>query len=57
VLTFLVWFLIGGPDTEFGRAVVMGSGWVLNMIVAEWVIRRNPRAHGARGRASARALA
>jgi hypothetical protein len=57
VLTFLVWSLIGGPNTEFGRVVVMGSGWVLNMIVAEWVIRRNPRAHGARGRASAGAHA
>lgn len=43
VLTFLVWILVGGPDTEFGRVVVMGSGWAINMIVAEWVIRRRSR--------------
>ncbi len=43
VLTFLTWFFIGGPDTELGRALVMGSGWAINIIVAEWVIRRMSR--------------
>ena len=57
VLAFLVWSLIGGPDTEFGRLVVMGSGWGINVIVAEWVIRRTPRAQGASGRASTGAVA
>lgn len=40
VLTFLAWLLIGGPDTEVGHAIVMGSGWAINVAVAEWVIAR-----------------
>ncbi len=40
VLTFLIWFLIGGPDNELGRSVVMGSGCAINIVVAEWAIRR-----------------
>ena len=39
VLTHLPYFaLIGRPD-EFRRAVLMGAGWVINVIVAEWIIR------------------
>jgi hypothetical protein len=35
-------------------AISMGSGWVINALVAEWVIRRptNRRAGGARARAA-----
>lgn len=50
VLTFLAWFLIGGPDTELGRAVVMGSGWAINIVVAEWAIRRMARSRPATAR-------
>ena len=43
VLTHLPWFvLVGGKPGEFPRAVMMGAGWVINVIVAEWVIRRPP---------------
>src|SRR5690606_9985845 len=31
--------LIGNPD-EFARAILMGAGWVINLIVAEWLIRK-----------------
>lgn len=41
VLTHLPWFLlVKGWPGELPRAVMMGSAWVINMVVAEWVIRR-----------------
>jgi uncharacterized membrane protein len=41
VLTHVPWFVFadGKPD-EVGRGVMMGAGWVINIMVAEWVIRR-----------------
>lgn len=51
VLTFLLWSAIGGPATELGRLAVMGSGWVINVAIAEWVIaRRSPRRSGVAAR-------
>lgn len=41
VLTHLPWFILvdlhpaGAP-----RAIMMGAGWVINVLVAEWIIRR-----------------
>jgi uncharacterized membrane protein len=41
VLTHLPWFvLVGGKPGELPRAVMMGAGWAINVIVAEWIIRR-----------------
>ncbi len=41
VLTHLPWFLImGDTPSETPRAVLMGAGWVINVVVAEWIIRR-----------------
>lgn len=41
VLTHLPWFLLAdGKPGELPRAVMMGAGWVINVAVAEWVIRR-----------------
>ena len=40
VLTHLPWFLLVGKPGELPRAVMMGAGWVINLGVAEWVIRR-----------------
>jgi hypothetical protein len=38
--------LFGEPD-DTSRALMMGAGWMLNLIVAEWLIRapshRRPR--------------
>ena len=40
-LTHLPWFLlVGGMPGESPRAVLMGAGWVINVVVAEWIIRR-----------------
>lgn len=33
-------FLLIGTPTELGRALLMGAGWVINLAVAEWFIRR-----------------
>ena len=41
VFTHLPWFiLIDQQPGETPRAVMMGLGWVINIAVAEWVIRR-----------------
>ncbi len=40
VLTHLPWFLIMADKPGEGpRAVMMGAGWVINIAVAEWIIR------------------
>ena len=44
VLTHLPWFiLVDVPPGETGRTVMMGAGWVINVIVAEWIIRNGNR--------------
>jgi uncharacterized membrane protein len=41
VLTHLPWFLFAeGKPAEGPRAVMMGAGWVINIVFAEWIIRR-----------------
>ena len=47
VLTHLPWFILVGKAGESSRAVLMGAGWVINVLFAEWIIRRRitrPRA-------------
>lgn len=52
VLTHLPWFvLVDGRPGELPRAVMMGAGWIINVGVAEWIIRSGrarPR-HAQRG--------
>jgi uncharacterized membrane protein len=48
VLTHMPWFILVGQPTEGPRAVMMGSGWVINVIVAEWIIRRQRKVAPAR---------
>lgn len=46
VLTHVPWFLLFGTPDEFTRVLLMGAGWVINLVVAEWVIYKwltNPR--------------
>ena len=43
VLTHLPWFIFVGKPGESARTVLMGSAWVINVIVAEWAIRRRHR--------------
>jgi hypothetical protein len=41
VLTHLPWFVLAdGKPGELPRAVMMGAGWIVNVAVAEWTIRR-----------------
>ena len=41
VLTHIPWFVLAeGKPGEGPRAVMMGAGWVINVVVAEWIIRR-----------------
>ena len=47
VFTNLPWAIVVGKPGESSRAFLMGAGWVINVIVAEWIIRRRttrPRA-------------
>jgi hypothetical protein len=48
-LTLLAGALIAGPPSELSRALLMGAAWVINLAVAEWIIRKRsaPRAHKA----------
>jgi len=41
-LTLLVGEVLVGPPNEFSRALLMGAAWVINLAVAEWIIRRRP---------------
>jgi uncharacterized membrane protein len=54
VFTHLPWFvLVDMQPPEGPRAVMMGAAWVINAVVAEWVIRsagrERPMAHAAMG--------
>ncbi|MCY1033483.1 DUF2306 domain-containing protein [Corallococcus sp. BB11-1] len=40
VLVSAPWFLIVGTPGELARALLLGAGWVINLAVAERVIRR-----------------
>lgn len=42
VLTLLAGELTVGPPSELGRALLVGAGWVINLTVAEWTIRKRP---------------
>ncbi len=58
-LTHLPWFLILGTPGEFPRALLVAAGWVINLAVAEWAIRKRPtgRSRTSAGRTSAGGLA
>jgi hypothetical protein len=45
-LVLMVGEIISGKPNELSRALLMGLAWVINLVVAEWVIRRRsaPRA-------------
>jgi hypothetical protein len=42
VLTLLAGEWIAGPPSELGNALLVGAGWVINLAVAELVIRKQP---------------
>lgn len=49
VLTHVPWFIVvDGTPGETPRAIMMGAGWVINVVAAEWIIsRKSPRARTA----------
>jgi uncharacterized membrane protein len=42
VLVHVPWLLVHARPGELARALLMASGWVINLAVAEWSIRRRP---------------
>jgi len=40
VLTGMIGALVFGPPNELGNALLMGAAWVINLAVAEWIIRK-----------------
>jgi uncharacterized membrane protein YozB (DUF420 family) len=51
-LLHLPWILVLGPaPTGLGRALLLGAGWLINLAVVEWFIRRQPVTSVARTRA------
>jgi uncharacterized membrane protein len=41
-LLFIVGELTIGPPGEVPRALLMGAGWTINLVIAEWIIRGRP---------------
>ena len=39
VFTHLPWLVLGSTPGQTGRTVAMGAGWMINIVVAEWIIR------------------
>jgi uncharacterized membrane protein len=56
VLTQAAGEMIAGPPSELSRALLMGAGWVINLAVAEWAIRRQPAPRTRRAAARAAAV-
>jgi uncharacterized membrane protein len=42
-----VWLAVAGSVTVSGRTGAMAAGWLINVFVAEWIIRRRPRSGAA----------
>ena len=53
VLTQFAGEMLALPATEVNRALLLGAGWVINLCVAEWLIRGAKGRAGAAGRPSA----
>jgi uncharacterized membrane protein len=42
VLTHLPWTVLAGQPSGTARVVLMLAGWVINLVVVEWALRRRP---------------
>lgn len=42
LLTVGPWMVLAGEPGPLPRALLMGAGWVINLAVAEWAVRRRP---------------
>ncbi len=45
-LTLMAGGMIAGPPNELSRALLMGAGWVINLAVAEFVVRKRSTPKG-----------
>ncbi|WP_432925746.1 DUF2306 domain-containing protein [Microbispora sp. CA-135349] len=43
VLTTVPWVVVAGQPGPLPRALLLGAGWLINIAVAEWVVRRGAR--------------
>ena len=43
VFTHIPWFVFTDLQSELSRTICMGAGWVINALVAEWVISHKKR--------------
>lgn len=41
--THIPWILFFGAPNELARALLMATGWAINLVVAEWIVRGRPR--------------
>ncbi len=41
-VVMMPWVIAFGMPGEFPRALLMGAGWVINLLVVEWITRRRP---------------
>jgi uncharacterized membrane protein len=58
-LVFMLAEMIIGPPDQLGKALLMGAAWLINLVVAEWLIRRSaprPLRRGANGGGAALAV-
>jgi uncharacterized membrane protein len=46
VMTHIPYFVLVGKPDELSRAVLMGAGWVINIVIAEWIIRMGATRQG-----------
>jgi uncharacterized membrane protein len=53
LLTVGPWMALAGEPGPLPRALLMGAGWVINLAVAEWAVRRGPEVTRHRVSASA----
>ncbi len=54
VLTHIPYFLLVGKPNELTKAVLMGAGWVINVVVAEWIVERGASGENSNQRVAAR---
>jgi hypothetical protein len=53
-VVFVPYFALGGTPGEIEKALLMGAAWLINVVFAEWIIRRGATSAGrAYGRAAA----
>lgn len=43
VVIYMPWLLIVGPAAPITRELLMGTGWVINLMIVEWILRRKPK--------------